>query len=82
MSYAIELPDELAKQFFAEVPEQERENTMIELISDYLDKRKRQQRREELLKNPSPFVAKYAGSISEDYLRSLNDERINYLLDK
>ncbi len=52
------------------------------MLSDYIDKRERQRKRQELLNNPSPFVEKYQGALSEKYLRSLNDDRINYLLDK
>ncbi len=82
MQLSIQLPDDIAQTFINTVPEQERDNIITQLFSDYIDKRERQKKRQELLNNPSPFVQKYQGALSEKYLRSLSDDRINYLLDK
>ncbi len=82
MQLSIQLPDDVAEAFINEVPEQERNNIITQLFSEYVDKRERQKKRKQLMDNPSPFVKKYRGSLSEKHLRSLNDDRINYLLDK
>ncbi len=81
MQLSIQLPDDIAQTFINTVPEQERDNIITQLFSDYIDKRERHKKRQELLNNPSPFVAKYSGISSEKEMRALNDDRINYLLE-
>ncbi len=82
MQLSIQLPDDIAQAFINEVPEQERNNIIVQLFSEYIDNRERQKKRKQLLENPSPFVEKYQGCLSEKNLRSFNDSRIDYLLDK
>ena len=64
MSITIHLPLEIEKQFLAETQNEE-QDVITKLILDYLDKKERQKRREALLKNPSPIVAKWAEAFAK-----------------
>ncbi len=41
MQLSIQLPDDVAEAFINEVPEQERNNIITQLFSEYVDKRER-----------------------------------------
>lgn len=83
MEFIIQIPDDLGKAF-AETPEKERnlaiQQAISQFINEYSQKTERQRKRQALLNHLPPVVKEYRGTISEEHLRSLNDDRINYLL--
>lgn len=86
MSFLVDLPYEMEQQFLAETKD-DSQNVIKELVMDYLDKKERQKRREELLNNLDPMITKWAGYFDTGNGSKLTDEdidqlRYEYLMEK
>lgn len=79
MSFVVELSYETEQEFLAET-DGKSQDVLKELILEYLDKRKRQKHREELLKNISPEIKKWSGIIKETDIKKIHDERFHDLI--
>lgn len=81
MDVTIDLPQELAEEYLAE-PEEIRRLAMVDFIKDFIDKRQRERKREERLKNLSPITKEFAGIITQQDIDSITDSRFHYLLNR
>ena len=78
MSFVVDLPFEMEQQFLAET-QADSQNVIKELVRDYLDKKARQKRREELLNNLDPMITKWAGYFDTGNGSKLTDEDLDQL---
>lgn len=86
MSLLVDLPYEMEQKFLAETKD-DSQNVIKELVMNYLDKKERQKRREELLNNLDPMITKWAGYFDTGKGSKLTDEdidqmRYEYLMEK